>query len=109
MATPALESPPPALHEQPRPSRRLRTGAVVAAIATSAIALRFWKIDWGLSQGLWFPDEFLAWRWHLIAFVPLRLESFLPKRLVYPSLYAFAGGGATALAHAWGWIGDPAV
>lgn len=91
--------------------RRL-SGSTLAAIVGAlllAAALRFWRIGVGLDHGVVHPDEF---RWFLrsAAFVPLSCSSFdlSPTLFFYPTLFGYAAGLATAVAHATGIIvGDP--
>jgi hypothetical protein len=78
-----------------------------AGVLAVAALLRFWRLSWGLDDGLWFQDEGAFWRRYLIRFTPLELSSFLPPRLTYPSLFGFLTGGAIWAAHGLGCIGQP--
>lgn len=77
------------------------------AIGAIAVALRFWRLGWGLDNGGFF-DEGFFWgqpgRW----FVPLTCASFVPKRFLYPTLYLYLVGLATAAGHSLGLVGNPA-
>ena len=92
-----------------RPSAR--TVLVVAGILAVAVVLRFWKLRWGLRDGMAFVDELQMWPSYLTAFVPLRPTSFLredsPAALLYPAFYGFLSGGAVAVTHALGMIPAP--
>ncbi|MBM4246422.1 MAG: phospholipid carrier-dependent glycosyltransferase [Deltaproteobacteria bacterium] len=82
-----------------------------AAIFAVGLALRLWKMRWGLGAGMAFTDELQMWPSYLGAFVPLSWRSFLrsdtPGALIYPTFYGFVSGGIAALAHALGLIGPP--
>ena len=96
--------------------RALGSGRVAATIAivgilVVAVVVRFWKLRWGLRDGMAFTDELQLWPSYLEAFVPLRPGSFLradaPAALLYPAFYGILSGGSTALAHALGLIPAP--
>jgi hypothetical protein len=79
--------------------RRALAACLVAAVA---IALRFWRLGWGLDHGLCFPDEQIFWGVSAPRFVPLSWSSFAAEELPYPTLYRTLAGLATALAAALG-------
>ena len=66
----------------------------IVAIGLPALFLRFWKLGWGLDDGIVFPDEVFVWARMLMEFVPLRLQSFLstPPHLNYPTFYGYVAG-----------------
>jgi hypothetical protein len=84
-----------------------------------AVGLPVWRLGWGIERQLAFPDEILRWSLHVRSFVPLSWDSFaLPEPLtesnrvfvggmVYPTLYPYLAGLATALAVAVGLIPPP--
>src|SRR5260221_10995008 len=81
----------------------------VVGILLIAASLRFWRIGAGLDEGLGHPDEF---RWFIQAagFVPLSCRSFDLDATIffYPTLFGYAVGLTTALAHGVGALGaDP--
>jgi 4-amino-4-deoxy-L-arabinose transferase-like glycosyltransferase len=94
-----------------RPLARSVVLAAAAAIAATAIAVRFWNVGWGLDRQMAFTDELQMWPPYLGAFAPLRLESFLrkdtPGAMIYPAFYGFLSGGSAALVHALGLMGHP--
>ncbi len=74
-------------------------------VGLTAIALRFWRLSWGLDQDLCFPDEQMHWGVSAARFVPLSWDSFtVVEILPYPTLYRSIAGIATALAHALGML-----
>ena len=77
--------------------------AGLAAVLVVATVFRFWRLAWGLEQGLWFPDEHL-WAVRVQSFVPFGWHSFDANLLVYPTLYGYLGGLATAVRAACGSI-----
>ena len=79
-----------------------RRALALLLVGLTAIALRFWRLSWGLEQGLCFPDEQLFWGTSAARFVPLSWDSFAVESLPYPTLYRYAAGLATALAHSLG-------
>jgi hypothetical protein len=70
----------------------------VVGIGVLAVGLRFWRVDWGLAQGAYFPDENL-WIERMRGFFPLGWTSLAPGgRLYYPTMYSsLAGLAAWAL------------
>jgi len=94
-----------------RSRRALGVALTILAIFGVAVVVRFWKLRWGLRDGMAFTDELQMWPSYLSAFVPLRPQSFLradtPAALLYPSLYGYLSGGAVALLHALGVIPAP--
>ena len=96
-----------------RPASRARLGLLLAAIFVVAVVLRFWKLRWGLRDGMAFVDELQMWPSYLGAFVPFRWSSFLradsPAALLYPSFHGFLSGGAVAVAHALGLVPAPSA
>jgi 4-amino-4-deoxy-L-arabinose transferase-like glycosyltransferase len=83
---------------------RLRTGACLAAIAAAAIVLRFWRLRWGLDDGVFFPDE-IVWFARVSQFVPLTWASFdVDFTHFYPTLFGYLAGLPTAAAKAAGLI-----
>ena len=92
-----------------RPRLSDSTLAAIAGVLVIAAALRFWRIGVGLDHGVVHPDEF-DWFLRSAAFVPLSCSSFDlgPTLFFYPTLFGYAAGLATAIAHAAGIIvGDP--
>jgi hypothetical protein len=85
--------------------------ALLAAVALLAACLRFYRLSWGLEDGVMFPDEWVWWR-RATAFVPLTCASFdafgLPA-WPYPTLYGYVVGGLTAVATAFGVMEPPAI
>jgi hypothetical protein len=79
-----------------------RRALALCLVAAVAIGLRFWRLGWGLDQGLCFPDEQLFWGVWAARFVPLSWSSFTAEELPYPTLYRSLAGLATALASALG-------
>lgn len=80
-----------------------RRGSIVLAvvpIATLAIALRAWRLGWGLPRG-WFPDE-MFFTFPAAGFVPLRRASFALTWFNYPALFGYLAGASTALCYAVG-------
>jgi 4-amino-4-deoxy-L-arabinose transferase-like glycosyltransferase len=75
--------------------------ALVLVLAT-AIALRFWRLGWGLEQGLPFPDEQLLWIGSAVKFYRLSWDSFAVERLPYPTLYGYLAGLVTSVVAALG-------
>jgi hypothetical protein len=84
--------------------RSLPRGALaILLVGLTAIALRFWRLSWGLDHGLCFPDEQIFWGVSAARFVPLSWDSFaVVESLPYPTLYRSLAGLATALTHALG-------
>lgn len=87
-----------------------RVGAVPAAAAlvailALAIAVRAWRLGWGLEHRLAFPDEVAVWRGFLFAFSPPGWEALLGQPVTYPPLYGYLTGLAVAAAGALGLIG----
>lgn len=86
--------------------------AVIGVVALAG-ALRFWKLWWGLDDGMPFSDEATLWRRYTGDFVPLRLESFdrpdRPQAFLYPTLQGYLVGLSTWLATAMGWAASPWV
>lgn len=81
--------------------------AAVAGVAASAVFLRFWRLDWALDEGLFFPDE-MIWVLRVSQFVPLSWSSFdLDFTHTYPTLYGYFAGLATAGANALGLVRPP--
>src|SRR5439155_1378886 len=72
----------------------------------AAVALRFWRLSWGLANGEFFPDE-LIFSGRAAAFVPLSWASFDLHDFLYPTLYGYLAGAATAIAHALGVLPAP--
>lgn len=81
----------------PKPGRRHQVA--LAAIASVGCALRLWKINWGLSDGMAFPDEYLLWSQAFQAFIPFEADSFLTTPLLYPTLYNYIVGILAGIAH----------
>src|SRR5262245_41883838 len=79
-----------------------RRALALLLVGLTAIALRFWRLSWGLDHGLCFPDEQLLWGVSAARFVPLTWDSFGVEELPYPTLYGYLAGLATALAHSLG-------
>jgi 4-amino-4-deoxy-L-arabinose transferase-like glycosyltransferase len=107
VATPASTAPrPEAPGRRPAAAWEL---ALLAAITLVAACLRFYRLSWGLEDGVYFPDEWVWWR-RGAAFVPLSCDSFeaigLPM-YPYPTLYGYAVGAVTALATAAGAMDPP--
>ena len=78
-----------------------------AAIAVVAVALRCWRISWGLSGNtryLGFPDEVVSWLPYVRDFIPLSCSSFDQLTLNYPTLYGYLVGLTTSLLHTLGVI-----
>ena len=81
-----------------------RTAALVVVIAASAVFLRFWRLRWALDDRLFFPDE-IVWFDRVSRFVPLTWASFdLDFTRLYPTLYGYLAGLATAAAYAVGLV-----
>ncbi len=82
---------------------RSRAAPAVLLIVITAVALRFWRLSWGLAEEGWFPDE-----WYFssraAAFVPLSWASFKPRDFIYPPLTGYLAGAVTLAAHALGAI-----
>src|SRR5258705_6619712 len=93
-----------------RPTRRGRgiAALVAAMILVPAVALPFWRLSWGLADGECFPDE-LIFSGRAQAFVPLSWASFELHDFLYPTLYGYLAGAATAIAHALGVLPTPGV
>jgi hypothetical protein len=81
---------------------RRREVLALGSIFVVAAGLRCWRLAWGLDQG-GFPDE-IIWSTRSSAFVPLSLASFdLPRSaFVYPTVYGYLTGLATAALHGVG-------
>jgi hypothetical protein len=81
-----------------------RTAALVVVIVASAVILRFWRLRWALDDHLYFPDE-IVWFDRASRFVPLTWASFdLDFTRLYPTLYGYLAGLATAAAYAVGLV-----
>ncbi len=81
-----------------------RRFAAGAAIALTAVFLRFWRLGWALDERLIFPDE-IIWFVRVSQFVPLSWASFdLDFTHTYPTLYGYFAGLATAATYALGLI-----
>jgi Dolichyl-phosphate-mannose-protein mannosyltransferase len=80
--------------------------AGVVAIAAIAVAVRFWRLGWGLDNGGFLDEQFFVGT-PGGKFVPLTCASFVPKRFLYPTLYLYLTGLATAASHARGLLDDP--
>ena len=88
--------------------RRPFVGLLLAATVVGAF-LRFYRLSWGLEDGVIFPDEWVWWR-RAAAFVPLSCASFEAIGLPiwpYPTLYGYLVGALTAVATALGTIAPP--
>lgn len=88
--------------------RRHFVGLLLAAVVVGAF-LRFYRLSWGLEDGVIFPDEWIWWR-RAAAFVPLSCASFEAIGLPiwpYPTLYGYLVGALTAVATALGMIAPP--
>ncbi len=76
-----------------------------------AIAARFWRLHWGIDEGMAFSDELTLWRRYTGDFVPLRLSSFdRPDRasaFLYPTGMGYALGLSTWFSTVMGWIPSP--
>lgn len=81
-----------------------RLALALLAILSVAVAVRFWRVGWGLADRMAFADELLVWPRYLFAFIPFRLASFVPRDFVYPTFFGYLGGGATALANLLGLV-----
>ncbi len=77
---------------------------LLGGILVIALTLRLWRICWGLSDGMAFPDEYLLWDFE--AFIPPRLDSFFRTLLFYPTLYGYLAGVAAALSYSVGIVTD---
>src|SRR2546422_5411139 len=87
--------------------QRRGIAALLAAMTLlAAVALRFWRLSWGLANGEFFPDE-LIFSGRAAAFVPLSWASFDLHDFLYPTLYGYLAGAATAIAHALGVLPAP--
>ena len=89
------------------PKRRGTTVAMLALLFALAIAVRFWRLGWGLDHRLSFPDERVFWESYLFAFSPPRWASLFGHSLYYPTLYGYLVGLAVAAASALGLVGSP--
>jgi hypothetical protein len=87
------------------PLAPLPTAVALAAILGLAVAVRSWRLGWGLEQQLAFPDELAVWRGFLFAFSPPRWEALLGQPVTYPPLYGYLAGLAVASSKALGLIG----
>ena len=89
------------------PSARGRAAStlVIVAILVVAIALRCWRLSWGLDEGIFFPDEKDIWGTYFFAFRQPALEALFGHTLNYPPLYGYVVGTGTALAYALGLLG----
>ncbi len=70
----------------------------------TAIALRCWRLSWGLADHWSFPDEGIFAGW-AAQFVPLSWGSFALANFTYPPVYPYVCGFLVAAAHAIGLIG----
>ncbi len=105
----AMEGVPEAEPGHPGWTARQRRGiaALLAAMTLlAAVGLRFWRLSWGLANGEFFPDE-LIFSGRAAAFVPLSWASFDLHDFLYPTLYGYLAGAATAIAHALGVLPAP--
>lgn len=93
-------------------ANRRATGLLLAgAVALTAVALRWWRLGWGLGDETWFPDERL-WAARARAFVPISWQSVIAGAastgnlpyLVYPTLYGYLAGLVTWAASTRGWV-----
>jgi 4-amino-4-deoxy-L-arabinose transferase-like glycosyltransferase len=80
--------------------------AGVVAIAAIAVTVRFWRLGWGLDNGGFLDEQFFLGQPGQ-KFVPLTCASFETKRFIYPTLYLYLTGLATAAVHALGLVGKP--
>lgn len=88
-------------------ARARRPLLAIAAVVLVALALRLWRLAWGLEYG-GFPDEALFWVKPGQDFVPLTLASFDADKLVpYPTLYRYLMGLGVIAAHALGLVATP--
>ncbi|MDG2305345.1 MAG: glycosyltransferase family 39 protein [Candidatus Binatia bacterium] len=86
-------------------------GLACAGILAVAGAARFWRLHWGIDEGMAFSDELQLWRRYTGDFVPLRLNSFArPDRAsayLYPTGMGYALGLSTWFSTLMGWIPSP--
>jgi 4-amino-4-deoxy-L-arabinose transferase-like glycosyltransferase len=85
-----------------RPLRSSFAAGLTLVLVVAAV-FRFWRLGWGLEQAMWFPDEHV-WAVRVQTFVPFGWQSFDAHLLVYPTLYGYVAGLATALRAAVGCI-----
>lgn len=73
-------------------SARNTLGAML--LLATAVALRFYDLNWGLPEGVSSVDERVVWPSRLSAFVKhgLSEQSLLPNRLVYPPVVGYVMG-----------------
>ena len=74
------------LRLRPRRIEWIALGLVIAAVA---VALRFWRLTWGLSEQLGFPDELVNFNRYAEAFKTLSCSSFAQRNPQYPTLYGY--------------------
>ena len=90
-----------------------KASAILVIIVCTATLLRFWKLGWGLSAGLYFPDERQIWTPYFLAFDPVQWTSFLrpdrPMAFVYPSFFGNLSGLGAALGRTLGWTAPPEI
>lgn len=91
---------------KPSPTTLLTMAALVLAAG-----IRLWKLGWGLSLDMYFPDEQQIWPSYLFAFVPLEWESFLrPERysaFIYPTFFGNLAGLTVAAVNSLGLLAAP--
>jgi hypothetical protein len=61
---------------RPRRIEWIALGLVIAAVA---VAIRFWRLTWGLSEQLGFPDELVNFNRYAEAFNTLSCSSFAQR------------------------------
>ena len=90
-----------------------KASAILVVIVCTATLLRFWKLGWGLSAGLYFPDERQIWTPYFLAFDPVQWTSFLrpdrPMAFVYPSFFGNLSGLGAALGRTLGGTAPPEI
>ena len=89
-----------------RRSRRAMAGrvAILVLVLAGATFLRFWRLEWALTDGTWFPDEVL-WANSANLFWPLTWHSFVADFHLtrpYPAAYAIVTGVPLALVRSLG-------
>ena len=92
-----------------RSGGRHKASVAIAAVVIGAIAiaLRCWRLSWGLSGRLGhlgFPDEGIMWGPYVRGFIPLSWSSFDQLNLNYPTFYGYVVGLTAALAHRLGML-----
>jgi hypothetical protein len=78
---------------------------IALPIAGLALAIRLYRVTWGLSDGYFFPDEVLIFTPQMLSVAVLDWNASCPARLLYPTLYTNLGGLTLAIAHAAGLVG----